>query len=143
MKFWDSSAILPLVVKEKTTPTVLTAYRNDPEIVVWWATEIECVSALSRLSREGMIDENDLAIASERLTSLTQSWYVVQPTDRLRQIACRMLRVHLLRAADAQQLSAAMLASEMQPSSMPMYCFDHRLTAAARKEGFAVTLMES
>lgn len=142
MKFWDSSAILPLVVKEKTTPTVLSAYRNDSEVVVWWATEIECISALARLSRESMLDENDLAIATERLTTLAQSWYIVQPTDRLRQVACRMLRVHPLRAADAQQLAAAMLASEMQPMTMPMYCFDHRLATAARKEGFSVAALE-
>lgn len=141
MKFWDSSAILPLVVKEKTTSTALTAYRNDSEVVVWWATEIECFSALARLSRESMLEENDLTIAIERLTALAQSWYVVQPTDRLRQVACRMLRVHPLRAADAQQLAAAMLASEMQPSTMPMYCLDHRLAIAARKEGFSVGAM--
>jgi hypothetical protein len=41
-----------------------------------------------------------------------------------------------LRAADAQQLAAALIASDNEPSMLEVVCLDQRLTEALRKEGF-------
>jgi uncharacterized protein with PIN domain len=51
VKFWDSSALVPLLVAEPATPAILALHAEDPEIVTWWATAVECTSALVR--REG------------------------------------------------------------------------------------------
>jgi predicted nucleic acid-binding protein len=56
----------------------------------------------------------------------------------LRECAIRLLRVHPLRAADAVQLAAAVIAAEMRPTSLEFVTADRRLADAARKEGFAV-----
>ena len=52
MKFWDSSGILPLLVEDASTPAELGYYENNPEMVAWWGTSVECASALARLERE-------------------------------------------------------------------------------------------
>jgi predicted nucleic acid-binding protein len=59
-------------------------------------------------------------------------------TDRLRDIAERLVRIHPLRAADALQLAAATVAAEGQPANLPIVTMDDRLTLAADREGFPV-----
>jgi predicted nucleic acid-binding protein len=46
--------------------------------------------------------------------------------------------VHPLRAADALQLAAAVVAAEGIPASLSIVTLDERLAAAARREGFVV-----
>jgi hypothetical protein len=36
MKFWDASAIVPLLMTEPTTKTVQTLAEKDPTLIVWW-----------------------------------------------------------------------------------------------------------
>jgi predicted nucleic acid-binding protein len=62
----------------------------------------------------------------------------VQPTTAVRDRALRLLRVHALRAADAFQLAAALIACEEQPRDSFFYTGDQRLAAAAQAEGFTV-----
>ncbi len=138
MRFWDSSAVVPLLVHEATSDAMLATYVEDPDAVVWWATDVECVSALARLERESRLAAADVADAVERLAALTGAWHEVQPIARARQVAVRILRVHPLRAADALQLAAAVLASEDNPSSLPFVTLDDRLADAAAREGFPV-----
>lgn len=138
MKFWDSSALLPLLVAETSSDAVQRAFERDPELVVWWGTEIECVSALSRRERDGDQLGTTVVEALLRLDQLSMSWREVQPVERVRRVARRMLRVHPLRAADALQLSAAIVASEDQPATLPLVTLDDRLAQAAEREGFVI-----
>lgn len=138
MRFWDASAIVPLLVAEAQTPQVQALASDDPVMVVWWATEIECASALARLAREGLLDERGEAQAFDRLRRMTGGWHEVDPSDQVREAAVRFLRVHPLRAADALQLAAAFVLAERRPSTLEVITLDDRLAAAARKEGFVV-----
>jgi predicted nucleic acid-binding protein len=140
MKFWDASAIIPLVLAEAATKAVQAIAAKDSVMVVWWATEVECASALARLERDGVLDETAMAEAMRRLTLLAGGWHEVEPSDPVREAAVRFLRVHPLRSADALQLSAAYIAAERRPSSLELITLDERLAAAARKEGFALTV---
>jgi predicted nucleic acid-binding protein len=138
MRFWDSSAVVPLLVDEPASPAALAEYRRDPEQAVWWATEVECVSALARLEREGSLDGTAVRDALERLAWLASAWLEVQPVERSRRIAARLLRVHPLRAADAFQLSAALIVAEDEPASVEVVTLDDRLALAAEREGCRV-----
>ena len=138
MKFWDASAILPLLVEESTSTAMSELLKQDREVIVWWATETECVSAIARLQREGAIDDTGMIQILKRLDTLKSAWYEVQPVAGIRVTARRLLRVHALRAADALQLAATIAAAEHDPSSLNMVCLDERLRSAATKEGFAV-----
>src|SRR5207249_5579998 len=94
--------------------------------------------AITRLEREGALDESAVTQAFDRLKRLANGWHEVDPTDPIREAAVRFLRVHPLRGADALQLAAAFIAAERRPSSLEVITLDERLAAAARKEGFAV-----
>lgn len=107
-------------------------------MLVWWATEGECASAIVRLEREGALDELAVTQAFERLKQLAGAWHEVDPSDAVREAAVRFLRVHPLRTADALQLAAAFVAAERRPASLDVITLDNRLAAAARKEGFVL-----
>ena len=138
MKFWDSSALLPLVVGESATEKVMELVQDDSDIIAWWGTETECVSAIARLEREDLLHADEVLSALQRLDVLRSSWNEVQPVEMVRITARRLLRVHPLRAADSLQLAAAVCAAESKPSSLNVVCLDARLTTAAQKEGFTV-----
>lgn len=138
MRFWDASAVVPVIVAEPATPAVQELAGRDPAMLVWWATEVECASAIARLEREGLLDELAVTQALDRLKQFAAGWHEVDPGDALREAAMRFLRVHPLRAADALQLAAAFIAAERRPSSLELVTLDDRLAAAARKEGFVV-----
>jgi hypothetical protein len=99
---------------------------------------VECASAVARLERDGALDEPAATLAFDRLKRLAASWHQVEPSDPIRETAVRLLRVHPLRAADALQLAAAIVAADRRPSSIELVTFDERLAVAARKEGFVV-----
>jgi uncharacterized protein len=138
MKFWDSSALVPLLVAEPTTTAVQALITKDSTMLVWWASEVECASGITRLEREGALTESAVTQAFDRLKDLAGGWHVVDPSDSIREAAVRFLRVHPLRAADALQLAAAFIAAERRPSSLEIVTLDDRLASAARKEGFAL-----
>ena len=143
MKFWDSSAIVPLVMAESSTKALQAVAAADPVMLVWWATEVECASALARLERDGALDEPSAHDAFERLQQLAGAWHEVDPSDAIREAAVRLLRVHPLRAADALQLAAAIAAAERRPASLEVIALDDRLATAARKEGFPLLKVPS
>jgi predicted nucleic acid-binding protein len=101
VRFWDSSAIVPMLVPEPSSATVRTVFESDPEVTVWWTTGVECSGALARLERESAISAPDMLDALDRLDALALSWREVQPVARLRPVAVRLLRTHSLGAADA------------------------------------------
>ena len=138
MKFWDASAIVPLLIAESSTRQLQALAAKDPTMAVWWGSEVECVSALARIERDGTLTPRVMASALDRLRQLASIWHEVDPTDTVRETAERFLRVHPLRAADALQLAAAFLAAEGRPASLDLVTLDERLGTAARKEGFAV-----
>lgn len=138
MRFWDSSALVPLLVEEATSGAVIRTLEADQEVVIWWATGVECVSALTRREREQALSPTAVAEATGRLDRLLAACEEIEPVDAVRRTASRFLRVHALRAADALQLAAAWLASEQQPQTMPFVTLDERLLLAAEREGFPV-----
>jgi hypothetical protein len=138
VKFWDSSAVVPLLVGEATTAAMLTIATEDPSMLVWWGTEVECVSALARLEHDGGLATEATSAAIDRLDVLAAAWHEVQPVEVTRRAARRLLRAHRLRAADALQLAAAVVAAEGQPGSLEIVTLDERLVDAARREGFTV-----
>lgn len=106
-------------------------------MIVWWATTVECVSALRRLERQGDVGGPDLVSALHRLDELSLAWQEVEAAERVRDVAIRVLRTHQLRAADALQLAAAIVAAEERPATLPFVTLDERLAEAASREGFA------
>ena len=138
MRFWDSSAVVPLLVSEASSAAIGEELRRDPVMLVWWATTVECVSALARRERDELLDAAGMAVAVDRLDATAAAWREVLPTSNVRRTAVRLLRLHPLRAGDALQLAAAVVASNGDQRTFPFVTLDERLALAAQREGFVV-----
>ncbi len=138
MKWWDSSALVAAISDEGATASVRRVLAADDGVAVWWATSVEAPSAVFRLQRAGAIGP---AVATRLLTKLDEllsEALEIPPTDGVRALARRLLRVHDLRAADALQLAAALVWVEHQPEGARFVCLDRRLSEAAAREGFRI-----
>jgi hypothetical protein len=136
--FWDSSAVVPLLLPDVRSAEIATLLRSDAEPALWWVSPVECQSALYRRHREGALPPAALAQALERLKALMADVDVVAPAPPLRERAGRLLAGHPLRAADALQLAAALVWCNESPQGDAFVCLDERLAEAARREGFTV-----
>ncbi len=105
-------------------------------MIVWWGSVVECWSAFARLRREGLFGTRDEEQARALLAHLTTAWTEVLPNQAVRDHTARTLQLHPLRAADALQLAVALVWVQGQPVGQPFVCLDHRLRAAAQREGF-------
>ena len=138
MRFWDTSEIIPLLVAELSSDVVMDAFSADSSIVVWWGTSIECLSAISRLEREQKITFREADTIISRLAELRSCWREIQPSNKVKELAERILRLHPLRAQDAQQLAACLVANS--ETAIALITLDERLEIAARREGIELAL---
>lgn len=136
--FWDSSALITLFCRQSPSTKAGQLVRTFSRQVVWWATPVEIVSALSRLHREGLVTSEQLQKHLSRLTSLQKSWIEISPVEQARITAQSLLLQHPLRAADSLQLAAALAWCKQKPKRRPFICFDKQLAQAAEAIGFEV-----
>jgi uncharacterized protein len=138
MKFWDSSAIVPLIVAEENSDYCVGVLSADPEMLIWCLSRVEVISALCRRVRENGLSDDEFRRAKEQLNRVLDSAFEVSAVEKVRSRALRLLEVHPLRAADACQLAAVLVGTREDPERLAIVCFDQRLETAAIKEGFIV-----
>ena len=138
MMFWDSSAIIPLCIDEPRTNVIRDIVKKDNSMVVWWGSPVECFSAFARLRRDNFLSAHEEDRVRQLIHILSTSWTQIEPSQDIRDMAGRLLRLHPLRAADSLQLAAALIWAEKNPKGHPFVCLDNRLREAARNEGFAL-----
>lgn len=136
--FWDSSALLPLLVKEPTSEQVIEILVSQKNIIVWWASLVECQSAMQRRLREGSLELSQWQQARLTLDALWAAANEITPSESVRRLSIRLLCGHPLRAADALQLAAALVWCRETPGGNAFVCLDSRLRTAALIEGFTV-----
>ena len=135
MKFWDSSALVPLLLNESHSAIVASILATDPEIVVWWGTPLESCGAIWMAVQRNRVTEIDAQRAELRLAEFRRKWIEMDPHDEIRQEAERAVRIHDIRTADALQLAAAITAKRNLSNALPFVCLDRRLAVAAMREG--------
>lgn len=138
MRFWDSSAIVPLLVTERETKQCVEAFQADQNVLVWTMSKIEVFSALCRRFREGALKEGDFDSAGKRMNDFFNISFEIVAISKVKARALRLLQVHPLRAADALQLASALIVTQEDPSKLTIMCFDQRLALAAKIEGFII-----
>jgi predicted nucleic acid-binding protein len=136
LRFWDSSALLPLLVDEPSSAQMRGFLLSDPDIAVWWGARMECTAAIALLRRNEVLDLSGEDHVLSLLASLREKWWEVQPSEELSRKATRLLRLHALGAAEALQLGAAQL--WFGGDSGTIVTFDERIAAAAKMEGLKV-----
>ena len=138
MRFWDTSALLPLFVAEKESRRARSWLRRDPVVLVWTLSRVELLSALARRERKEPSAARGLVRARAQVLAAWEEWSEIVALEPVRRQAERLVSVHPLRAADALQLGAALVATDLDPAGLGFATFDERLATAALKEGFAV-----
>lgn len=73
MRFWDASAIVPLLIAEASTRRLQALDARDPDMLVWWGFEVECASTLASLERSAALDPLAAVLTfHDRLASAAQ-----------------------------------------------------------------------
>ena len=140
MRYWDASALVPLVVTEPNSELVRTWLAEDDHIVTWAWSRTEITSAIERRAREGSLSRPQRREALRRFDAFAESWDEVIELLAVRSRATALLARHPLRAADAGQLGAALLIQEQLTGALTFVCLDHRLSAAAELESLHIIL---
>jgi predicted nucleic acid-binding protein len=138
VKFWDTSALVPLMVDEPATPTVRRLLADDHDVIVWMLTSIELLSTLGRLGRAAPDLMDVLPGVRLDVMDLFRRWAAVTHVAGVQRRAERLVGVHPLTAADAMQLGAALLASGDRPETLDFVTLDQPLGRCAQLEGFRV-----
>jgi uncharacterized protein len=138
MRFWDSSAVVPLLLEEPGSGTVRSLLQEDAAMVAWRLAGTEVVSALWRRRRADELDEAARRFAEQGLALLEARWTSVEDAAHVDRRARRLLAAHPLRAADSLQLAAALVACDERSDVLPFVTLDDHLAEAARREGFVV-----
>jgi len=141
MLFWDSSAIIPLILDEDASGKARAAMGEDKDMVVWWGTPVEVLSALARAERGRVVPSEDVGLARRALEDLRERWNEVLPSDEVRERAGVGLLHNPLRAGDALQLGAALTWARGRPRAHRLLSLDERLADAARREGFEILML--
>jgi predicted nucleic acid-binding protein len=138
LRFWDSSALVALLIEEPFSSRARSLIEADPDVLLWSLSEVEIVSALWRRRRAGELDEKSRVAAQRYLDDLLPACATVTDIGLVVQRARRVLGLHVLRAADSLQLAAALIACDDRPELLPFVTVDDRLAEAAAREGFNV-----
>jgi uncharacterized protein len=138
VRFWDASAIIPLVINEDGSSRVKGWLARDPEVVVWTLTRVELLSAIARRRREKPEASAILMAARRDLLRVWEGWSEITAIDIARRHAERLVETHPLRAADAMQLAAALIAADNEPIGLEFVTLDSNFANAADREGFSV-----
>jgi predicted nucleic acid-binding protein len=138
VRFWDASALVPTFLEETTTAEIQRWQSEDPGIIIWMMTRVEVISAIARRRRE----QRERAVLWQRAIRDFQeaalTWTEIFDAEAARFHAERIVVDYPLRAADALQLGAALVAADGDPQSLELVTLDRRLAEAARREGFPV-----
>jgi len=136
VRYWDASALVPLCVAEAGTATARRLARDG--IVTWGVSAVEIASAIERRAREGDLTDDQRTAARAALNEMAAAWTEISALGPVRERAMRLVATHTLRAADAMQLGAALVAVSDWPTGHEFVCADARLRGAAGREGFRV-----
>ena len=138
MRYWDASALIPLVVAEPDSEQVRGWLAEDDHIATWAWTLTEIASAVERRTCEGSLSRQQRRESLDRFAVLARSWDEVTDVLAVRSRANALLARHPLRAADAGQLGAALLVHEQLAGTLSFVCLDQRLSLAAERESLRV-----
>ena len=138
MKYWDASALVPLLVSEQGSDAALERLGRDAQIITWLWTRTEVAAAIERRTREGTLSRAERRQVLARLDALSETWNEVADALAVRSRAIKLLARHPIRAADAGQLGAALLVQDQLADPLEFVCFDRRLSLAAEMEGLEV-----
>ena len=134
MRFWDTSALVPLMIDEPRSEEMRALAQQDAHIVTSAFTVVEIASANWRRRHAGELSMSAHETADRNFAYLSETWIELPITQDIIDAATSVLSRHTLRAGDALQLGAATVATGQ--IRLTFVTLDKGLAAAAQSEGF-------
>ena len=133
--YFDTSAIVPLVVDEPGTAAAGRIWDTSDRVVSTRLARVEARAALAQATRAGRLNRRQLARAKHGLDTLLEQLDVVEVDDELIRSASELAETRALRAYDAVHLAAAL---RLETDDAVMVAGDRALITAAQASGLAV-----
>ena len=138
MRYWDPSALLPLLVSDSATCLVRGWLDEDPDMITAAHTRLELRAAIELRSHQRLLSRPLRRRLLNQLEHLCASCDEVTAYAQLTRRSVSLLARHSLLPTEAMHLGAALLASDGDPASLTIVSLHHAITLAAEQEGFAV-----
>lgn len=137
--YLDTSSVVKLYVEEIQSLNTRHVVDNAHVVATSRIAYVEARAAFARKLRE-----QGLTIKGYRriIQDLDQDWgsyFIVDVSDTLVKLAGLFAEKHALRGFDAIHLASGVILRKQAGRAVTFYCFDDRLTLAARNEGLKVT----
>jgi predicted nucleic acid-binding protein len=129
--YWDTSAILSLLVEDAHTKAARAIARRPGVHLVSSLAYAETAAVLDRLARQGILSSE---VAGSLLAALDHGPWRHSPAVPARKVIREVRGRHALRGADLWHLALVLtLSREHHPFALA--CFDRQLVEAAAAEG--------
>jgi uncharacterized protein len=136
--YFDTSAIVPLVVHEATTEVCNRLWNESTRVVSVRLIYPEARAALARAGRMGRLTRSQLNAAVVELDSLIEEVDVIELSPDIARLAGHLAQKHGLRGYDAVHLAAALAVAD---DDLVLVTGDLDLAAAAQTAGIAVSVV--
>ena len=133
--YFDTSAIVPLLVDEATTETCNRLWTESTRVVGVRLIYPEARAALARARRMGRLTRSQLNAAVLELDSLLEEVDVIELSADIARSAGELAQQHGLRGYDAVHLAAALAVAD---DDLVLVTGDVDLASAAKAAGIAV-----
>jgi uncharacterized protein len=135
--YFDTSAIVPLVVDEATTEMCNRLWTESTRVVSVRLIYPEARAALARAQRMGRLTRSQLNAAVVELDSMIDEVDMIELSPDIASSAGQLAQQHGLRGYDAVHLAAALAVSD---DDLVLVTGDLEVAAAAKATGIAVSL---
>lgn len=133
--YFDTSALVKLLVLETGSPLAVALWERADAVVTSRIADVEVKSVLAAAERIGRIDAAPAAQARDRWKELLPGLALVEVTAQITSRAADLADRRPLRAGDALHLASALL---FRDAGVVLAAWDRRLSAAGRAEGLTV-----
>jgi len=110
--YFDTSALIPLIIKEPSSATSLRAWDAADTVASSALTYVEAHTSFARAQRMGRLTEEQLDRALVRFDRLWRQVAVLSPTDAIVREAALLGRRHALRGYDAVHCASVLAARD-------------------------------
>jgi len=135
LAFWDSSALVKLLVEEPGTDVAVALWDESAGVVASRLSVPEVSAALAAAERGGRVDRARARVARNEWLRYLLALDVVEISADIADHAAGLAASHPLSGADAVHLATAMALGD---GELVLATWDRRLAAAAVAEGLSV-----
>lgn len=139
ISYFDTSALVPLLVDESATVDALRFWSESDRVATARIAVVETAAALAQAARIGRLTKAQHREAKHGAAHMFDRTDLVEIDTALIQVAAHVAELHSLRGYDAVHLAAAMALSD---GFLVFVAGDRALLRAAKSAGFTTAALD-